>query len=471
MPVQRSIPSFPIPAFLLIALGGVLAGCGDREAPAAAAMAPPKVTVALPLRRATVTWDRYVGRLEAVREVEIRARVSGYLDAIHFDEGQIVTAGDLLYEIDARPFEAELARARALGSEAKARVAEAAAALARAEAERKASDAVLALARNRLERARLAAESNAVARETVDIRESELLQADAANLAAAARIEAARAAIESATAAVATAAAAIESAQIDLDYTRIEAPITGRIGQRLVHEGNLVIGGAISTTLLTTIVSIDPIHCYFEADEQEYLKYTRLAMTGARESSRLAKNPVYVALQDEVGYPHVGHMDFVDNRLDAATGTMRARAILGNADGSLVPGLFVTLRLPGSARREVVLVPDAAIATDQSERLVFVVGDGDVVARRVVTLGPMIDGLRAIESGLEGDERVVIRGLQRIQDGVVVAPSLESIAAEPVEDGLPDDYAPLPKERWLSIDDPAKRPAGAAPAAGREGEK
>lgn len=452
----RSARRFAVAAAgLMFALASV--GCRERANTTTAPPTPPAVVAANPLRIETVTWDRYIGRFEAVRTVELRARVSGYLEAIHFDEGQIVSAGQLLFVIDPRPFEAVLARATAEHSEAEAHVTENRAKLAQAKAEENAASAVLDLARTRLDRAKRAAETNAVAEETVDTRSSELLQAEAALAAVRARIEAATASIDTALAGVQTAAAAVESARIDLEFTRITAPISGRIGRRIVQEGNLISGGSAGTTLLTTIVSIDPIHCYFDADEREFLKYARLAEAGARASSRDVKNPVYVALQDETGYPHVGHMDFVDNRLDSGTGTLRARAILPNPRGFLLPGLFATVRLPGGARRAITLIPDAAIVADQSDRMVYVIGENDVVEPRKITLGPMIEGLRSIESGIESVDLVVIRGLQRVRPGIKVAPTIETLTAEIVDDGLPDDYEPVPKERWLSIDETPTR--------------
>ncbi len=441
------------PAVLIAAALG--AACTDRGATTAPPAPAVEVSVTRPLRKATVVWDRYVGRLEAVRHVDVRARVSGHLDSIHFSEGQVVAKGDLLFVIDPRPFEAVLAGARADRSQAEARVTQAQADLSLARADRRAAESVLTLAKNRLERAERAVATEAVARETVDIRTSEVLQAEAAVEASDARIDAARAAIETANAGILTADASIESASIDLDFTRVHAPISGRIGQRLVTQGNLVQGGSLGATLLTTIVSIDPIHCYFDADEREFLRYSRLARDGTRESSRDVRNPVYVALQDESGYPHLGHMDFVDNQLDPDTGTMRGRAILANPDGFLTPGMFATVRLPASPRHEVLLIPDACIVTDQSERIVFLVDDAGVVVRRTVTLGPIIHGLRSIEAGLDGSERVVTRGVQKISAGAAVRAVEETVEIDATDDGLPDDYAPLPPDQWLSVDEPA----------------
>lgn len=451
-------------ALLAVSVVAILAmSCSKSAEPPVRAPMKPNVTVAVPLVRKTVTWDRFTGRLQAVRSVEIRARVSGYLVAIHFAEGQIVAAGDPLFTIDPRPYRATLASAEAQRVEAIARVAQSEATLAQANAEERAAASVASLARVRLERAERAAKSDAIAGETVDIRASELAQAVAAEEAATARIAAAEASIATAKAMIATADAAIESARLDVDFTDIRAPITGRIGQRLVHEGNLVQGGAAGTTLLTTIVSTDPIHCEFEANEQEFLAYTRLALSGERQSSREVKNPVLLALQDETGYPHAGHMDFVDNQIDPNSGTMRGRAIFPNADGVLHPGMFATVRLPGSATREFILVPDEAILTDQSDRLVYVLADGDVVERRVVELGPIIDGLRAVASGLDPAARVVVRGLQRVRPGAAVTPTVESLDGWLEDDGLPDEATPVPRERWLSIDAPDRDGASRKP--------
>jgi RND family efflux transporter MFP subunit len=236
-----------------------------------------------------------------------------------------------------------------------------------------------------------------------------------------------------------------------LEYTRVIAPIAGRVSHRDATEGNLISGGTSQSTLLTTIVSLDPIHVYFDADEQAFLKYTRLAMEGKRQSSREVKNPVYIALADEKkGYPHKGHMDFVDNRLDPNTGTMRGRAIFRNADLSLTPGLFARLRLPGSAPYEAVLAPDSAIGSDQSVKYVLIVDAENKVRRQQVEIGPMSHGLRVVRSGLNGSERIVLRGLQRVRPGIQVTPIVEPIKSKG-DNGLPDSYMPVPKEEWISM--------------------
>lgn len=414
---------------------------------------PPEVqvVVATPIKKQIVEWDEYVGRLEAVDFVEVRARASGYLQSIHFEEGQIVRKGDLLCVIDPRPFEAELNRARAQLEEAGAAVAQSTAQLAQAEAEHSRTEATLGYARQRYARSEAIAAKRALSKDELELHQSELLQAEAEVKAAQARIESTRAAIATASAAVETAEAAIGIAELNLEYTRVVAPITGRVSHRDVTEGNLISGGTRESSLLTTIVSLDPIHVYFDADEQAFLKYTRLAKEGKRQSSRDVKNPVYIALADENGsFPHKGHMDFVDNRMDPNTGTMRARAILANPDLSLAPGLFARLRLPGSARYEAVLVPDSAVGSDQAEKFVLVVDSDHKVRRQSVSAGSLSGGLRIIRSGLDGSEQVIVRGLQRVRPGIQVTTTVEAIETG-ADDGLPDDYEPVPKAEWLSI--------------------
>lgn len=438
----------------------LLAGC-DQDAPAPSQLPPVEVLVSKPVVMTIVEWDEYTARLDAIDSVEVRARVSGYLESTHFNEGQSVSRGDLLAVVDPRPFQAAFNAAAARLVEAQARLAEAQALLKQSMAEKADSDAQLALANKRLERAKRLVQSDAIATEEVDVRESEQLQATAAIEASNAKIESAKAGIATAMAAIETAISIEEAAALDLQYTQIRAPISGRISQRYVTEGNLISGGTNQSTLLTTIVSSNPIHCYFDASEQEFLKYVRLSRSGERASSRDVKNPVFVALVDEKGFPHSGHMDFVDNRIDPNTGTMRGRAILDNTDELLTPGLFVKLRLPGSGRYDAVLIPDSAVGSDQTEKFVYVIskpslseetskGSGPTVERRSVELGPISHGLRIVRSGLDGSEEIVTRGLQRIFPGVAVSP--KSIQIEASSDAnLPDDYEPVPKEKWLSL--------------------
>lgn len=437
---------------LVLALVSVVGSCADREA-ATGPGGPPgpmPVTVATPLIEPLVEWDRYTGRIVPVEEVTIQARVSGYLDSLHFTEGQLVAKGDLLAVIDPRPFEAELATARARMTEALAR-------MTRAEAVRNQAIALLGgdeasrdLSVKRLENAKEALSTNAIAREQVDIRESELVQANAKVESARASVALAEAEIASAEALIAVAGAALQSAELELSYTQIVAPIAGRVGDRLVTRGNFIQSGLGSATAITNIVSLNPIHVYFDANEQEFLKYVRLSDAGTRETSRNAKNPVFMSLIDEKGYPHRGHMDFVDNRLNPNTGTIRGRAIFRNDSDDLTPGLFATVRLPGTARYDAMMIPDTAILSDQASQFVYVLDESNVPHVRRLELGPIIDGLRVVRAGLSQSDRVIVNGLQRVRPGVAVAPEETKIEIDRALDGLPNDYEPVPREEWIS---------------------
>lgn len=363
-------------------------GC-QRKAPAAQPPPPAAVDVAKPVVKEITEWDEYTGRLSAVDTVEVRPRVSGYLESVHFKEGQIVKKGDLLFVIDPRPFQAVLAAAEADVAGAETR---------------------LELAQNDQKRAENLVQSRAISTEDFDRRSKAALEAQSTLDAAKARLDQAR---------------------LDVEFTEVRAPIDGRVSNYAVTVGNLVSGGAGAgaggATLLTTIVSIDPIHCYFDVNEQDYLKYTRLAISGSRPSSRETANPVSIRLLDEDEFEHQGRMDFVDNRIDQATGTMRGRAVFENADGALVPGLVVRLRLIGQTRPNAVLVPDAAIGADQTNRVVYVVDSNNVVSLRVVVPGRLVEGLRVIRSGLDGSERIVVGGLMRARPGATVAPTIIEI--------------------------------------------
>ena len=408
-----------------------------------------KVTVAKPVVMPIVEWDEYIGRMEAVESVDIRARVSGYLDAHFFEEGDVVEAGDRLFKIDPRPFEAALAEAKAGLSQAKAGSVEAKAAEFQSKAERKQVEARVDLASVRLRRMNRLVGGGSVSDDEFDVAKSEKQQSAADLSAADAAISSAAARILAAEAAVASAEAAVQTAELNLSFTDIRAPISGRISRRYATKGNVIDGGTIGATILTTIVSVDPIHCYFEANERELLKYVRLDLSGDRESSRTVKNPVFLSLIDEDGFPHQGHMDFVDNRIDAKTGTIRGRAIFPNPDKVFASGMFAELRLPGSGRYEATLIPDSAIGRDQSDQYLLVVGDDNKIERRNVKLGPIAHGLRVVRSGLKPEESFVTRGLQKARPGAEVDPEMETIEA--VEDeGLPDDYTPIPKEQWLT---------------------
>ncbi|WP_145265661.1 efflux RND transporter periplasmic adaptor subunit [Calycomorphotria hydatis] len=434
-------------SFLLVALAALLFSAGCSQ-PAAAPQRPvPTVTISQPVQKQIVEWDSYTGRLEPVDFVEVRARVSGHLQTIHFDEGQIIKEGELLCVIDPRPFQAELNRARAALRQAESQLEQSKAQLEQAKAEKEQFDAQYELSDSQVRRARNLSERNAISQEQLDTREAEFLQAKANVTAGTAGISSAKAAISTADAAVESAKAEVETAELNLEYTRVHAPISGRISRENVTDGNLVSGGTATSTLLTTITSIEPIYCTFDANEQEVLKYTRLAQTGQRQSSRVAKNPVYLGLVDESGFPHEGHMDFVDNRFDVNTASMRARAVFPNEDKVLYPGMFARVRIPGSASYKAVLIPDSAIGTDQASQFVYIVNDG-VVERRNVTLGPIVDGLRVVRDGLQGDESLVIEGLLLIRPEMKV--NTKDGTIEAVEDGLPDTYEPVPPDQWIS---------------------
>jgi RND family efflux transporter MFP subunit len=381
-------PTMPIPRrfrrarWTPLAAALVLSSCA-RPAPAPP---PPKVKVVQPVAREITEWDEYTARLDAVDSIEVRPRVSGYLQSIHFQDGAIVKKGDLLFLIDPRPYEAALHRAVAEVELAKSR---------------------LTLTQKNFVRAKDLLASHAISQEESDIRESNLRQAEAS---------------------VAEAQAALDAAVLDVEFTHVSAPVGGRVGRKLVTEGNLINGGVgTQGTLLTTIVSLDPIYAYFDADEGSLLKYSRLAQTGQRPSSREYKNPVHVGLADEDGFPHAGVMDFVDNQIDRGTGTIIGRALLPNPDLSLIPGLFARLQLPGSGQYRAILVPDEAIGSDQSQKFVYVV-DGDSKAQyRTVKTGPLVDGLRVVREGVTPEDWVVVAGLQRVRPGAKVDAERETI--------------------------------------------
>lgn len=440
----------PWPLFTMILCGLACAaflGCGSNGNRSAEAPPPPTVTVAQPIQKGIVEWDAYTGRLEPIEFVEIRARVSGYLQSIHFDEGQLVQAGDLLFVIDTRPFVAELNGAKAALNLAKSQLAQANAQAQDAKAQQQQADAGLQLADARVRRTRSLRTSSAVSQDELDQHEAEILQAQANVAAAEAGMGLAVAGIATANAAIQAAEAGVEAAELNLSYTQIHAPVSGRISREYVTEGNLVSGGTATSTMLTTITSVSPIYCTFDVNEQQALKYIRLAQSGKRESSRVAKNPVHLGLVDEAGFPHKGHMDFVDNRFDMNTASMRVRCIFRNKTQELVPGMFARVRLPGSAAYDAVLIPDSAIGTDQSTQYAYIVVDGKV-ERRDLTLGPLVDGLRVIREGLSGEESLVIQGILLVRPGSEVQTTQETIQI--VEDGLPDTYIPLPPEQWIS---------------------
>lgn len=360
----------------------VLAACGKSGAAGGPPEMPPAaVNVAEVVQKNVREWDDFTGRIEAVDTVEIRPRVSGYLDAVKFTEGTLVRKGDLLFVIDDREHQAQYQRALADVARAQTRV---------------------ELANREIARAEKLLEARAISREEYDTRTAELAQAKSD---------------------VRAMEAAAASAKLNVEFTRITSPIDGRVGRAHVTAGNLVSANAPEATLLTTVVSVNPVYVYFDGDESVYLKYQQMNRDGTRPSSRLAANPVRMGLANEEGYPHEGVMDFVDNALDPSTGTIRGRAVFQNPDGFLTPGLFARLQLLGSGEHPAMLIHDRAVLTDQNRKYVYVLGPENKALRRDVKLGRRIDGLRAVEDGLEPGELVVVNGTQKIFfPGMPVAP-------------------------------------------------
>ena len=437
----------------VVVIALTLVGCSQSTA--VPARPAPSVVVATPLKMNVVEWDEFVGRFAAIESVNVRARVGGYLEETKFAEGQMVQAGQVLAIIDRRPFVSEVNRNIANLAAAKALQTQANAAVDQAESQSQRASIHRDLAKKEFDRQSTLRRQNATTQQDFEISEAALAQAEADVAVANSGIEAAKSSVVAALAAISVAEANLELAKLNLQYTEVRAPIDGRISHRYVTEGNLISGGANDATLITTIVSLDPIHCNFDADEQTYLKYMRLSNEGKRPSSRDVRNPVYLALADEQdGYPHQGHMDFVENQMDAFTGTMRGRAIFPNKNLELVPGLFARVRLPGSPRYEAILIPDKAIGTDQADKFVMLVDAENKIQRRSVTLGPLSHGLRIIRSGLNGDERVVLSGLQRARPGTEAKVTEATITAGP--EFLPDEYQPVTEDQWLT---PKRQPA------------
>jgi membrane fusion protein, multidrug efflux system len=403
MKAKTTIPVWPAlaNAGLLMLLGLALAGCSGSAAPPQMPP-PPQVNVATVVKKDVTLWDEFTGRIEAVDKVEVRPRVAGYLEQANFEEGRQVKKGDLLFQIDDREYRAAHARAVAEVERARSRA---------------------ALAQRQLERSRQLVESKLIARNDLDQREDDLAQAQA-------DIKAMQ--------------AAAEQARLNLEFTRVTAPIDGRVGKALVTPGNLVAPGS---SLLTTVVSMDPVYVSFEGDENTYLRYQGLERSGELPSAREAGNPVRMGLADEEGYPHEGTMNFVDNELDAGTGTIRARAVFSNKDGLFTPGLFARVQLLGSGAQSALLINDRAVLTDQDRKFVYVIGPENKALRRDVKLGAQVDGLRIVSQGLTAEDRVVVNGVQKV-----------------FFPGMPVDPQTVPMEK------PEQAPAGAA-AAGAAGAK
>src|SRR5213082_2425098 len=356
----------------------VSASACSKDAPQ---MQTPQVTVAAAIERTVADWDEFTGHFEAINSVEVRPRVGGFIQRVAFTEGATVHQGDALFVIDPRPYQAEVARAEAVLAQAKTRN---------------------QLAGMEVERAKKLVNTQAISREELDARTSGQAEGDAG---------------------IRAAQAALQVARLNLEWTVVRAPISGRVGRAEITPGNLVQSGPPSPTLLTTIVSLDPIYVYFDTDEQAYLKYM------GRVSARSGR-PVMIGLANEQGFPHQGTLNFVDNRIDGASGTIRARALLSNPNAQFTPGLFARVRLLGSDRHLATLVQDQAIGTDQDRKFVLVLKADNTVEYRPVVTGRVVDGLRVVESGLAPNERVVINGLMRVRPGMKVAATNAAMVAE-----------------------------------------
>jgi membrane fusion protein, multidrug efflux system len=378
---------------LLLSL--VLSGCGQSSQRPQGGLPPPAVTVATPTKRTVVDRDEYVGRFVPVDSVEIRARVSGYLESVHFTDGQMVRKGDVLFTIDRRPFAIALDQARANLSQARAN---------------------LAFTETDLARATQLVRDRTITEQAFDQ-----------------RTQAKRVAESS----VKAFEAVVHNAELDYaEFSELRAPVDGRIGDRRVSPGNLVTGGTGgNTTLLGTIMSIDPIRFEFTVDEGAYLRFEQFASRGSGESSRGAGTPVKVKLLNESDFAHDGEVDFVDNAISASSGTIRGRAVFANPTGLFTPGMFGRIQVPGSAPYEALLVPDVAIGTEQARKFVYVVDAENKARQKYLQLGQLTDGLRVVKTGLAADDRVIVSGLTLIRPGVPVVPQEQAPPPTPTASG------------------------------------
>jgi multidrug efflux system membrane fusion protein len=379
--ITLNLPSLAMASALLLSVG-----CGRQLADQRPA--PPVVTVAPVERQELIEWDEFTGRTEPVESVEVRPRVSGYIQEVRFQSGQLVKKGDVMFVIDPRWHQAEFDRRQAEFEQASVRLDNA-----RREADR--TPQLLA--------------NNAISMEESEARQSRHQEAKAALLAA---------------------QAALDSARLDLEYTQVRAPIDGRVSRALLTEGNYVSGVAGSTTLLTTIVSVDPVYVYADIDENSLLKFNALAQARKLETNGDGKIPVELQLADEQDFLHRGYIESFDNRLNPDTGSILLRAVFPNADARVVPGLFARIRVPLSERHPVLLVDERAIGTDQAQKFVLGLTPTNTVAYRSVKLGPIIDGKRVIRAGLEPEEMIVVNGLQRVRPGMPVTPQTEVASSE-----------------------------------------
>ncbi|SDN18560.1 multidrug efflux RND transporter periplasmic adaptor subunit MexE [Pseudomonas jinjuensis] len=398
--MERSVKPLRIPLALAAVL--VLSACGRAEEAAQSAPAP-KVSVAEVIEQPINEWDEFTGRLEAPESVELRPRVSGYIDKVTFREGALVKKGDLLFQIDPRPFQAEVKRLEAQLAQA------------RANQSRTSNEAA------RGERLRA---TNAISAELADARTSAAAEARAM---------------------VAATQAELDNARLNLSFTQVTAPIDGRVSRAEVTAGNLVNSGE---TLLTTLVSTDKVYAYFDADERVYLKYMDLARHGGPDAR--GNSPVYLGLTGEDGFPHQGRLDFLDNQVNPKTGTIRGRAVFDNTGGQFTPGLYARIKLVGSGTYPAALIKDEAVGTDLGKKFVLVVDADSKVAYRSIELGPKLEGLRIVRTGLAKGDRIVVNGLQRVRPGA-------QVEAQGVPMASPETLATLARQRQLvdnAIDPP-----------------
>lgn len=381
---MRRFPVFPLLLAVLAVGSALLAGCRNSQAQGGPPMAP-SVSVAPAVQKTVQLHEEFSGRIEAVEAVEVRARVAGSIERVHFRDGQEVKRGEPLFTIDPRPFTIELTRA---------------------EAQLVAARTAAALAATEQARTSKLVEQKAVSQQEADRTE---------------------AALRNAQAAVRAAEAAVNAAKLNVEYALIRAPIAGKVSRANITAGNLV---SVGDPVLTTLIAQDRVHAWFDVSEQAFLR--------ARAGASKAAQKVELGLADEPGYPHAASVDFIDNRLNPATGAIRMRAIVDNKDRHFVPGMFVRVRLGNGGSAAAVLIPDRAIGTDQSRRFVFVVGDDKIAQFREVKLGALLDGMRVITSGLKAGELVVVNGLQRVRPGAPLAPQVLAVD----ERGMPIEPPP-----------------------------
>ncbi len=393
--LKRTVFSKPALTLTVLAVvSAALSACARNEAATkadAAAAAPPQVTVAQVISKPVTEFDEFTGRFEAIDRVEVRPRVSGYISSVNFTEGSEVKKGDVLFVIDPRPYAAELKHAQAQLAQARSQ---------------------LALAKSEKARATNLLAQHAISQEEYDTRASGNEQAEA-------NVELAQ--------------AALDTAELNMNWTRVTAPISGRISRANVTLGNLVSNGQ---TVLTTLVSLDPIYVRFDGDEQAYLRYQKMEKDRIAAGSKEQPNPVLVGLADEAGFPHAGVMVFLDNEVDPQTGTIRTRARLDNHDRAFTPGLFARVRLLGDRKYDALLINDSAVGTDQTVKYVLVVGADNKVEYRPVKLGPIIDGLRVVREGLKANDTIVVNGLQRVRPGSPVNPQRVAMGEQHVHPTL-----------------------------------